>query len=63
MFNAKLHLVWGHFQLGNPAMPFLSKFIQDNFFINKNIFLRIWKIIPYNSFAIVALYALLEYFL
>ena len=22
MVNAKLHLVWGHFQHGNPAMPF-----------------------------------------
>ena len=22
MPNAKLHLVWGHFQHGNPAMPF-----------------------------------------
>ena len=21
MVNAKLHLVWGHFQHGNPAMP------------------------------------------
>ena len=24
MVNAKLHFVWGHFQLGNPAMPFLQ---------------------------------------
>ena len=22
MVHAKLHLVWGHFQHGNPAMPF-----------------------------------------
>ena len=22
MVNAKLHLVWGHFQYKNPAMPF-----------------------------------------
>ena len=24
MVNAKLHLVWGHFQHGNPAMPFTT---------------------------------------
>ena len=23
MVNAKLHLVWGHFEHGNPAMPFI----------------------------------------
>ena len=25
MVNAKLHLVWGNFQHGNPAMPFKGR--------------------------------------
>ena len=28
MVNTKLHLVWGHFQHGNPAMPFLPQIKQ-----------------------------------
>ena len=30
MVNAKLHLVWGHFQHGNPAMPFLKINVMRN---------------------------------